>query len=1230
LRTYIYLITALCCLIVTIALSFFYRNTVPLEVYLEEVQENLETELLVAQQQTTTLKQQLLTQQKIHFENLPLDSKYPIFVYQNEQLRYWTSNKFMIDNESLTGKFKVQGVQNNYGNFLVVKETILLKGNRYRLAIAIPLSLEPEDNQYLTLKINEEIFQNAQLRGISLNSDDGYTVNLEDGRFLCAIMTAPDTDKIQLKSTGIYGNLILFFASLTLIFTFLQIRLNLKEYIHRRKVSEGFLILLVSLAGIRAVMLKLNLPFNLVPYDLFNFKYYASSDISPSLGDLFLNMLSICFLVGFVYFNYYRLFNYRKLLQLPQKQKKMIAVILGLVTFVSFYFLFLVLESIYFNSQTTLDITSDINFNIFKITCFLIFILSALIYFFTCHIVGRLLLLIHHSMRQLGQNLLISSVIFLLIMSILDRFDAMVFFLNLVYIGGISFGRMPKMVRSFSYDTYLYIFFNVLISAMIGAYSIYIFEKTMDGRMKRSFANRLLIENDEQGEFLLDKALTDIRKDPMIKNRLMSSFSSKDLIIQKIKRSHLKSYFDKYDISVLIFNAQGRPYNYDRDYYTLFDRYAIPDYETDYKSIYFIKDMPDNAKRYLIFIEIERRGVALGKVILDLRLKKIIPNSVYPTLFLTQNDFPNIYDDSDISYGIFKNGEFAYGKGDFNYDKELLQKLHKKQSDSTQQEKELEIGTYRHLLIKGENNREIIITSSFSPAQSIASNFSFLFIILFIFMLFSATTYTAFSRRKQLKLNLSARIQVYLNLAFSLPLFALSILIISNLNSTNRNSTKDEYLQRAENISTNIVKDLEKYNKSLISHEELLELIVTVHKITQTDINLFDNQGFLLASNQPFIYDSDLLAKLINPQAMTHIAEKSQNKVMLSEEVGSVKYSSAYVAIRSYETGELLGIVGTPFFESQKESEQEIIQIISTIINVFTFVFISLMLLSYFASRVLTGSLRMITQKINLTTLDYNEPIDYKSEDEIGVLVKAYNNMLRQLEASKQALSRNEKESAWREMARQVAHEIKNPLTPMKLTLQHLQRVLSVENPRAGERVSMLLTQIETLSDIASSFSAFAKMPIPKNEKFDVADTLRQTVLLYRNDTKVKIEPDILIGKAFVMGDQKLTGRIFTNLILNGIQAVPHERQPEIVILMTKPDDQRILIEIRDNGAGIEEEIRYKVFIPNFSTKYTGSGIGLALAKRGITNSGGKIWFETEMNIGTSFFIELPLLEYVD
>jgi nitrogen fixation/metabolism regulation signal transduction histidine kinase len=282
--------------------------------------------------------------------------------------------------------------------------------------------------------------------------------------------------------------------------------------------------------------------------------------------------------------------------------------------------------------------------------------------------------------------------------------------------------------------------------------------------------------------------------------------------------------------------------------------------------------------------------------------------------------------------------------------------------------------------------------------------------------------------------------------------------------------------------------------------------------------------------------------------------------------------------------------------------------------------------LSYFVSRKLVYPLSIITNKLNKTSFSgYNEPIEWDSQDEIGRLVREYNTMISNLEESREALARNQRELAWREIAKHVAHEIKNPLTPMKLTLQQLQRRLIGGKPlppgEISKPVNTLLHQVDVLRDIATSFSAFAKMPIPEMKPFNLGELVRKTVALHQNDCDITLIGDS--GDIEVTGDKKLMGRIITNIFLNAQQA--RSDQPLKVSVSIKESGRNMLISIADNGIGISEEIIDKIFLPGFSTKESGSGIGLAVAKHGIEQSGGQLWVESKTGEGTTFYIEIPL-----
>jgi nitrogen fixation/metabolism regulation signal transduction histidine kinase len=306
--------------------------------------------------------------------------------------------------------------------------------------------------------------------------------------------------------------------------------------------------------------------------------------------------------------------------------------------------------------------------------------------------------------------------------------------------------------------------------------------------------------------------------------------------------------------------------------------------------------------------------------------------------------------------------------------------------------------------------------------------------------------------------------------------------------------------------------------------------------------------------------------------------------------------------------------------------------VLSNIFNAFVVIFILFLIVSSLVSKNLTLPFKLLTQKLKATNLENNEPMYWGSKDEIGLLVNEYNNMLFKLDASKKVLASTEKESAWREMAKQVAHEIKNPLTPMKLTLQHLLRLdqegMLQDQQKLRKSLETLIHQVDALSGIASSFSTFAKMPLPKNELMNFKAVLTQVLELFKNDKRVQLDflDDSYTEEINIMGDDKLFGRVIANLIINGIQAAQPGKAPHIKIWLWMTE-QSVFLEIADNGKGIPQELKDKIFIPNFSTKSTGSGLGLAIAKSGVETAGGKIWFDSEVGKGTTFYLTFPLVE---
>ena len=305
-----------------------------------------------------------------------------------------------------------------------------------------------------------------------------------------------------------------------------------------------------------------------------------------------------------------------------------------------------------------------------------------------------------------------------------------------------------------------------------------------------------------------------------------------------------------------------------------------------------------------------------------------------------------------------------------------------------------------------------------------------------------------------------------------------------------------------------------------------------------------------------------------------------------------------------------------------------------TLLNAYVFLFLIAVALAIAIANSITRPLSELGNKLKLLKLGKkNEPIPWGTDDEIGTLINNYNGMIRKLDDSAQLLAMTERDLAWREMAKQVAHEIKNPLTPMKLSIQYLQNAITTGQVNVKELVnrvsSTLIEQIENLATIASEFSSFAKMPQTHNEKVILNDIVASVHDLFRKRDDMDVNLVVPIQDIFVFADRNQLIRVLNNILKNATQAIPDDRRGRIDIELKKHEGMAI-IKIRDNGSGISDEMRDKVFYPNFTTKTSGTGLGLAISANIVETFNGKLYFETEAGEGTCFFIEIPMMKLED
>jgi signal transduction histidine kinase len=415
------------------------------------------------------------------------------------------------------------------------------------------------------------------------------------------------------------------------------------------------------------------------------------------------------------------------------------------------------------------------------------------------------------------------------------------------------------------------------------------------------------------------------------------------------------------------------------------------------------------------------------------------------------------------------------------------------------------------------------------------------------------------------------------------------------------------------------------------AYPTLNDLMVKFSNVFYTDINLYDPTGRLLATSRPEIFRERLAGNRMNEEAFYHMSVLKESEFIHKESLGDLEYLSAYMPFLNNE-GQLLAYLNLPYFTKQYVLTREVSNMIVGIINYMVVLILLTIVLAVIIADKITTPLRAIQEKIGSFRLgkDY-EHIIYKEKDEIGSLVDAYNRMIDELARNVELLARSERESAWREMAKQVAHEIKNPLTPMKLSVQQLQRAHKDKKEDFDEMfeklTATLVEQIDRLSYIASAFSHFARLPKMKNEPVDLVGLLQDIIYLFRAQHGITFTfhpPEK--EEVWVFADKDLMESVFTNLIKNAIQALSGREDGEVEVhFRLMAEDGVVRVYVRDNGEGIPEGVGERLFEPNFTTKSSGMGMGLAIVKKIVEDAGGRVWYESNEEGGTTFIVELFL-----
>jgi len=709
------------------------------------------------------------------------------------------------------------------------------------------------------------------------------------------------------------------------------------------------------------------------------------------------------------------------------------------------------------------------------------------------------------------------------------------------------------------------------------------------------------------------------KNEPLINLSQFVAYNGDKEFLQLLKQNFFFGYFDRYNIEFSMFDENctpliknTQPVLLNEGFFEEQIRYQSQN--TSSSNLFFIDEYKQNS-RYIA-------RVALGANKLYIKFE--------PKFFEEVGAFPDLLIDAsqqklnklrNLSHVVYRSGINNKMSGDFNYPLNL--------NDSTTLSKVN--SQYTHYYLNPDENSTVIISTKTKNLSYFFTYNSYLFLLFSIIAYLSYLTYSLFFSEKQVASSLTRRIQSTVILLLLVSIAAVGI-TSSKLVSDQFDKDNEKQLQEKSNSILSELSGLLQNSDSINDiSKELIDLTIKKYAyVFNSEISVFSNEGQLYITSQPRLYELGLAAPLINTTAFANLKNDLVSSYCSKDKAGNLDYLSLYAPIYNANK-KLLGYLNLPYFGKQSVLINELSGIISTLINVYVILFIISILSGIILSGYITLPLRILKQQMAKISLGgKNEAIVWESNDEVGKLVTEYNSMINKLDTSAGLLAKNEREMAWREMAKQVAHEIKNPLTPMKLNLQYLQHVIK-NNPtdfeeRFAKASNNIIEQIDTLANIATEFGNFAKLPTGELETINLVEVIHSTVDLFEKENNLKISVNLHATEIKILANKEQMLRVFNNLLKNAIQATSEVAEPHILV-SSKALDEFYQISIADNGTGIAEKLKQNIFTPNFTTKSTGSGLGLAMIKNIFDTIGAKIWFESTEGKGAVFYLEFKQID---
>lgn len=745
--------------------------------------------------------------------------------------------------------------------------------------------------------------------------------------------------------------------------------------------------------------------------------------------------------------------------------------------------------------------------------------------------------------------------------------------------------------------------------------------KRYENRQIQELAKELSQERDERFEQSYQHFLDGVQTDTIF-NRMIFSDDVMDEVMQDYMHSFLfDSVMNKYNVSLTICLPDQelliQPLNFVTDCESYFQEKININRGIDLGDRLWLMDDNTLDPSYQSTLTLSSSDTLVGTVFLEFS-KPVIPKGFGLPKILRDDHNTLLMKSSVASY---RDSILVYKYGSYVFPNYLTDYKHPVDEFSYGRKT-------KHYVYRDDNNRVLAIVLDRRGWMETTAPFVVFFglpLVIYLMVYFVG-------RRKLMPSSfrtLSYRFQLLVMVALGITFMVFGSISVFYLRSFYAKKTNESHFDRIRTLSLDITTEVDFSMLKQPGFKNYFEDVLRRYSETFfTDINVYGINGKLQATTNPELLDKHLQSTLMNAKAFHNMQGEKLLYYSQEEHLGNASFQSSYIAIQDH-SGNTLAYLNTPFFSSQSDFRSELLIYILTYINfilLISFVFITIVLI---ITRRITDPLVRLQDKMRQIDINkQNEKLEWKSTDEIGALINQYNLLLVELEKSAAELRRTAAESAWRGVARQVAHEIKNSLTPMRLSVQMLQRAAEQQEGEMDERMQRttrtLLEQIDTLSDIASSFSSYAKLPENHPQPLDLAELVGNVVNLYDNFDNISFQYTVEPATEYRFnGDKTNLNSAVSNIIKNATQAIGNKPDGKIEVSL-KASETAFVISVKDNGKGIKEEDKKMIFLPNFTTKSGGSGVGLSLTYNIVQSAGGFIGFESTEGEGATFVITLP------